>query len=151
MLIVGPDEADIQKKMEVLLEHCIEQVHFMEFSDFPEDYMAAADVLCLPSYREGFGNVVIEAASVGIPAIGSKIYGVEDAIADGYSGLLFPGYSGLLFPVGNSAELSQCMERMATDIQFTKQLGSHARERVLEQFSSEYLASAWLAYYQDRL
>lgn len=143
MLIVGPDEAGIQKEMEVLLEHCKEQVHFIGFSDLPEDYMAAADVLCLPSYREGFGSVVIEAAAVGIPAIGSKIYGVEDAIAD--------GYSGLLFPAGNPAELSMCMEKIVADNEFTKLLGSNARKRVFEQFTSEYLASAWLAYYQDRL
>lgn len=143
MLIVGPDEAGIQKEMEVLLGHCIKQVHFVGFSDLPEDYMAAADVLCLPSYREGFGSVVIEAAAVGIPAIGSKIYGVEDAIAD--------GYSGLLFPAGNPAELSMCMEKIVADNEFTKLLGNNARKRVFEQFTSEYLASAWLAYYQDRL
>lgn len=143
LLVVGPDEAGIQKEMEALLGSCIDRVHFIGFSDVPEDYMAAADVLCLPSYREGFGSVVIEAAAVGIPAIGSKIYGVEDSIAD--------GQSGLLFPARNSVELSQCMQTMATDPLFTKQLGRNAKKRALEKFSSEYLASAWLQYYQDRL
>ena len=50
--------------------------------------MAAADVFCLPSYREGFGSVVIEAAAAGLPAIGSRIYGIIDAIEDGVTGLL---------------------------------------------------------------
>ena len=45
-----------------------------------ERYYAAIDVLLLPSYREGFGNVVIEAAAVGTPAIVSNIPGPIDAI-----------------------------------------------------------------------
>ena len=45
-----------------------------------ERYYAAIDVLLLPSYREGFGNVVIEAAAVGTPAIVSDIPGPTDAI-----------------------------------------------------------------------
>lgn len=45
-----------------------------------ERYYAAIDVLLLPSYREGFGNVIIEAASVGTPAIVSNIPGPVDTI-----------------------------------------------------------------------
>lgn len=46
-----------------------------------EKYFAALDVLVLPSYREGFGNVVIEAAAMGTPAIVSNIPGPIDAIS----------------------------------------------------------------------
>ena len=50
--------------------------------------MAAADVLILPSYREGFGLVIAEAASCGIPAIAYRINGVVDAIEEGVTGFL---------------------------------------------------------------
>lgn len=48
-----------------------------------ERYFAMIDVLVLPSYREGFGNVVIEAAAVGTPAIVSNIPGPIDTIDAG--------------------------------------------------------------------
>jgi hypothetical protein len=57
-------------------------------TEAPERYMAAGDVFCLPSYREGFGAVIIEAAAAGLPAIGSRIYGITDAIGDGVTGIL---------------------------------------------------------------
>lgn len=143
LLIVGPDEGGMRLKINEILGSCIERVHFVDFTAHPESYMAAADVLCLPSYREGFGSVVIEAAAAGIPAIGSRIYGIEDAIVD--------KHSGLLFKVKNQDELRSCMLTMAGDTEYAKQLGENARERVLKHFTSEHLASAWLDYYRERL
>lgn len=55
-------------------------VVFHDFVNDIERYYAAFDVLILPSYREGFGNVVIEAAAMGTPAIVSDIPGPTDAI-----------------------------------------------------------------------
>lgn len=52
-----------------------------------EKYYAAIDVLILPSYREGFGNVVIEAAAVGTPAIVTRIPGPIDAVEIGKNAL----------------------------------------------------------------
>lgn len=52
-----------------------------------EKYYALIDVLVLPSYREGFGNVVIEAAAMGTPAIVSEIPGPIDAILAGETAL----------------------------------------------------------------
>ncbi len=143
LLVVGPDEAGIQLRMEQILDNLLERVHFAGFSSHPEKYMAAADVLCLPSYREGFGCVIIEAAAVGIPAIGSRIYGIEDAIMD--------RVTGLLFEAKDNDALRAHMMTMIADNEFRKRLGENARKRVLDQFSSENLASAWLDYYQAKL
>lgn len=60
-----------------------ENIVFLDAVDDIERIYAALDVLVLPSYREGFGNVVIEAAAVGTPAIVSNIPGPTDAIIDG--------------------------------------------------------------------
>lgn len=65
-----------------------QDVHYVGYSESPERYLAISDVLCLPSYREGFGTVVIEAAAMGVPTVGTNIYGLSDAVLHGETGIL---------------------------------------------------------------
>jgi glycosyltransferase involved in cell wall biosynthesis len=141
LLVVGVDEANLLQEIHGITQFCEKQVNFIEFTPLPEEYMAASDVLCLPSYREGFGNVIIEAAAVGIPTIGSKIYGITDAVVD--------GETGLLFAPRDIAALESCMEEMAENSQLRNSLGKAAHKRACEDFSSQKLSAAWLKYYQE--
>lgn len=141
LLVVGPDEENIEQEMRQITSTHSDKVHFVGFANNPQDYMSAADVLCLPSYREGFGNVIIEAAAVGIPTIGSRIYGVVDAVVE--------ARTGLLFEVGDISALATCLEVMATDGELRSRLGHQAKDRAQVDFSSELLGAAWLNYYQE--
>jgi len=143
LLLVGPDEEGIAPQIVKLTEKCVGRVHFAGYAPKPEEYMAAADVLCLPSYREGFGSVVIEAAAVGIPAIGSRIYGVVDAIQE--------NHSGLLFEARDVAGLQAAMDTLSGNRMLRLQLGRQARERAINVFSGEKLSAAWLDFYRARL
>jgi glycosyltransferase involved in cell wall biosynthesis len=105
--------------------------------------MAAADLLCLPSYREGFGAVVIEAAAAGLPAIGSRIYGIVDAVQD--------GKTGLLFEAGNVGELRERLRLLLGDAALREHLGTAARARALEEFAEERLVGALEARYREIL
>ena len=87
---VGPDEDNLQQEFKL-----VNGVFLCPFTRVPEQYMAAADIFCMPSYREGFGTAVIEAAACGIPSIGSNIYGLCDAIVNGSTGILVPVKSHL--------------------------------------------------------
>ena len=69
---------------------CVRDTHIVGYVECPEAYMAIADILCLPSYREGFGTVVIEAAAMGVPTVGTDIYGLSDAVVNGETGILVP-------------------------------------------------------------
>lgn len=141
LLIVGVDEANLLDEIRVITSNVETQVCFVEFTPVPEEYMAAADVLCLPSYREGFGNVIIEAAAVGIPTIGSKIYGITDAVVD--------GETGLLFEPKNIAEIEACLETTLVNQKLRIDLGVAAHARVRDFFSSQKLSEAWLRYYRE--
>ena len=71
-----------------------------------ERYFAAIDVLMLPSYREGFGNVVIEAGAMGTPAIVSDIPGPTDAID--------LNKTAIVVPVKDSVALAKAMKQIST-------------------------------------
>lgn len=143
LLIVGPDEANLTDQIKVITRQKSDSIRFVKFCLNPEEYMAASDVVCLPSYREGFGNVIIEAAAVGIPAIGTRIYGLSDAIED--------GHSGLLFNPKDISELANCMKLLLDDENLRLNFGAQAKQRVVDRFSSQVLTRAWLVYYQDKL
>lgn len=91
LLLVGNIEENNHLDME-LIERAHKQPNIMFHSVVSdiERYYAAIDVLVLPSYREGFGNVVIEAGAVGTPAIVSDIPGPTDAIDRGNTALVVP-------------------------------------------------------------
>jgi glycosyltransferase involved in cell wall biosynthesis len=54
------------------------------------DWLAAADLLCLPSHSEGSPNVVVEALASGVPVVATRVGGVPDLVSDGINGLLVP-------------------------------------------------------------
>jgi glycosyltransferase involved in cell wall biosynthesis len=143
LIVVGPDEEGLRPRMAEICSGCRERVHFADYTDVPEDYMAAADALCLPSYREGFGTVLIDAAAVGIPAIASRIYGSEEAIQE--------NVTGLLHAAGDHEQLAECMGRLASDPLLRAQLGRNARERAERCFSEDLVTAALLQFYADIL
>ena len=53
-------------------------------------YYAAMDVLALPTYREGFPNVPLEAQAAGLPVVTTRVTGAVDSVIDGITGLLVP-------------------------------------------------------------
>lgn len=90
LLLVGPDEAGMANSLRELTREFSSRIHFTGSTNQPEKAMAAADFLVLPSYREGFGSVVIEAAACAIPAIVTRIYGLKDAVQEGKTGAFVP-------------------------------------------------------------
>jgi glycosyltransferase involved in cell wall biosynthesis len=112
------------------------------FAERPEDYLAISDVLVLPSYREGFPNVVLEAAALGLPAIGTDIVGMRDTIVH--------EQTGLLVEVRSVSALAGAMRRLVDDDEMRLRLGAAAEQRA-ELFSSELLAEHTLSEYHHQL
>lgn len=143
LLLVGPDEHHLSAAITAASASCSARLHRVDFTDRPQDYFAAADVFCLPSYREGFGSTVIEAAAAGVPAIGSRIYGITDAIVE--------GETGLLFEAGNTAQLAQRMLELAGDATLRLRMGQNGRVRAVRDFSAAGVTAALLEYYDKLL
>ena len=136
--IVGPDEDSLH----YILEE-ITGIHLIPFTTSPEKYMAASDVLCLPSHREGFGSVIIEAGACGIPSIGSNIYGLNDAIVD--------GETGILIPLKLVNELESAMGLLVNDRKLRQKMGKAACKRSASKFSQDILTEQLVDLYKDLL
>jgi glycosyltransferase involved in cell wall biosynthesis len=143
LLVVGPDEEGMQKKMKIRCVNGLLRLHFADYTASPEHYMAGADILCLPSYREGFGLVLIEAAATGLATIGSRIYGITDAIVE--------NETGLLFTAGDVGDLTNKIEILIEDPTLRRVLGENGQVRINRDFSKELVLSELLRYYKNLL
>jgi glycosyltransferase involved in cell wall biosynthesis len=139
LAIVGPTETDFDRDLADTAAASGGRMHRIGFTLTPQHYMSAADVFCLPSYREGFGTVIIEAAAAGLPTIASKIYGVTDAIDE--------GRTGLLHTVRDVAQMRDLMLRLIEDVTLRERLGAAAQERAITRFSEHRLVQAMLDFY----
>lgn len=92
----GPDLPKVQCKIRELgLE---EKVLFLGKQDDIAQVISLADVLLLPSEKESFGLVALEAMACGVPTIGS--------IAGGIPELVVPGETGFLAPIGDTKRMA---------------------------------------------
>ncbi len=134
LILVGP----IEDKKTADLTNNKKNILYFNYTNKPEDWFSMADILCLPSYREGFGTVVIEAASCGMPAICSNIYGLKDAIIQNKTGFFH-----------KSGSINDIMKKMLYVIKnknLLKKQGSFARKRVLKNFEQSLITKKLLEY-----
>lgn len=143
LLVVGPDEEGIQIRIRAMRLPCLDAIHFYGFSTMPELYIGAADIVCLPSYREGFGMVLLEAAAMGVPVLASHIYGIIDAVVE--------GETGLLHVPGAVDEIVEKMRRLADDENLRHCLGEQAMIRARRGFAQEYVTGELIKFYESIL
>lgn len=79
----------IRKDLRDWVESSPQVLYIAPNREIPQ-YMASMDVFSLPSYREGFGTVIIEAEAMGVPVVVSDVPGPIDAMVDGETGIVVP-------------------------------------------------------------
>lgn len=144
LLLVGGDEEGYANRasnyvhIEAGKNYC-----YYGITSTPEKVLNAGDVFVLPTYREGFGTSVLEAACVGIPCICSDAYGVLDAYIE--------GETGLRCKVGDVDSLYQCMKQMYENPEMMRKMGTNSRNRALKDFNGAVLTECWVEFYHSLL
>ncbi|WP_394145881.1 glycosyltransferase family 4 protein [Vibrio atypicus] len=140
LLLVGPNEEHYDEAYFLKLSNL--HIHRVGFTNAPQNYYSAADIFVLPSYREGFGSSVLEAAAAGVPAIASNIYGLSDAVVDQVSGLLVPAKD-----VNALYEAMRCLD---TNVALREKMGFDAYLRSCKDFSQAIVVKAMVDFYQEQ-
>lgn len=140
MLVGSPDDADPVPA--AILRDLLgdPRVHATGHDWNTPPLYAAMDVVALPTYREGFPNVPLEAASMELPVVATRIPGCEEAVAD--------GVTGTLVAVRDPQALSAALAAYLADPELRRRHGRAGRERVLRQFRPEAIWRALHAEYE---
>ncbi len=104
------------------------KIHSTGFVSDPESYLAIADIFCLPSYREGFGSVVIEAGAMNLPTVATGIIGLVDAVVG--------GETGLLVPPKDIPALTEALLQLVQSPDMRHRMGKAAHRRTIELFDA---------------
>lgn len=106
------------------------------------DVFRECAVCVLPSYREGLGRVLIEAASTGRPLVTFDVPGCREVVVD--------GFNGLLVPVKNVTALADAIQRLVDDEGLRERMGEAGRSLVVERFGIDSIVEQTLRFH-DRL
>lgn len=140
LLLVGPFEDGDPVPLDVR-EH-IANDHRVVTAGYSEDvapYYWAMDVLALPSYREGFSVVCLEAQAASVPVVSTDATGAIDGFVD--------GVTGLRIAVGDVNSLASALQRLLDDPDLRASMGHAGREWVRHEFPRETVWSSYLAEY----
>jgi glycosyltransferase involved in cell wall biosynthesis len=106
-----------------------------------QERFARAAVVAVPSRREGFGVVCLEAMAHARPVVASAVGGLRDLVVD--------GETGYLVEPGDRAALREALERLLADRDLRRRLGAAGRERAAKHFSWERVTELTLQAYAD--
>lgn len=117
---------------------------FIDFVGYQNDvrpYLVASDVLILPSYREGFPNVILQAGAMGIPCIVTDINGCNEAIIN--------GENGIIIPKQDSNALYEAMNHLMDNKDLYNKMAQNARPLISSRYDQKDLWNALLEMYNS--
>lgn len=142
LLLVGPFE----KKLDPVLpetEKAIQNhpaIRFMGFQSDVRPFLVASDALVLPSYREGFPNVVLQVGAMGLPSIVTDINGCNE--------IIIPNENGVIIPSKDEEALYQAMENFLFYPEEIQRMAKKARSLIASRYDRKVLWEALLKAYK---
>ncbi len=136
----GEDEAALRAQCERLSLTAI--VQFLGWRTDIREIIQASDCVVLPSLYESFSLAALEAAMEGRPLIATKVGGFPE--------IVWEEQTGILVPPKSPAELRQAMLRVMANREWAAELGRHARQRALTQFTVERMLSEYVRVIEEQ-
>lgn len=142
LLLVGPFE----KKLDPVLpetEKAIQNhpaIRFMGFQPDVRPFLVASGTLVLPSYREGFPNVVLQAGAMGLPSIVTDINGCNE--------IIIPNENGVIIPSKDEEALYRAMENFLLHPEEIQRMAKKARSMIASRYDRKVLWEALLKTYK---
>jgi glycosyltransferase involved in cell wall biosynthesis len=119
------------------------RVHCTGFVADTAPYYRAMDLMVLPTWREGFPNVVLEAAATGIPVVTTIATGSRDSVV--------PEVTGLLIPPGYPQAISEAVLKLLSDSARRQRMGVAARAWVVGHYANDRVLGLITAFYRSLL
>ncbi len=144
MLLVGPfEQEDPVAETSIAELQADSRVHFAGLDWNTPPLFAAMDIFVLPTYREGFPNVLLEAAAMELPVVATRVLGCVDAVQE--------GVTGILIPAKNVSALAEALDRYISSAPERRAHGEQGRARVLREFDPESIREALFSEYESLL
>ena len=142
LLLVGPFEKELDPVLpetdKTIQEH--PAIRFMGFQPDVRPFLVASDTLVLPSYREGFPNVVLQAGAMGLPSIVTDINGSNEIIIQNENGVIIPSKDeGLLY---------RAMENFLLHPEEVERMAEKARPLIASRYDRMVMWEALLKEYK---
>ncbi len=142
LIIVGWEENDLDPmsgSARTVLESNSSIIN-VGFKDDVRPYLAISNCLTLPSYREGFPNVVLQACSMRLPCIVSDINGCNEIIQN--------TINGLVIKPKDAESLYLAMKKLVTDQPLLESLSQQSRKGVVDKYSQDFIHNEMLSEYE---
>ena len=118
-----------------------ENITFFPFTNEPAHVFEVIDILVLSSlYKEGLPNVILEAMSMGLPVVASRMAGVPEVVIN--------GRTGWMTEPGDVHGLADAVERLWEDPAACREMGNEARSLMEESFDKVHQFDAFLDHFE---
>jgi len=143
LLLVGHQENELDPLTEETLTeiNSNKKILAVGYQNDIRPYLSISNCLVLPSYREGFPNVVMQAGAMGLPSIVTNINGCNEIIIDKINGLLIESK--------NSTDLENAMNNLCIDPLLYDKLKSSSRHLITSRYEQKKVWNIILEEYRE--
>jgi len=132
MVLVGEPDPENPSSIPVGQLKAWAESNMIEWWGWKDDMVSVyseANIVCLPSYREGLPKSLIEAAASSLPIVTTDTYGCRDVVGD--------GVNGYLVPVGDSTKLADALQKLIQNPGLRQKMGVLGRKMVERDYDLE--------------